>query len=346
MAFLMAGGGALVSGLFGGGGNSLSITSKITNDMMARAVLNSTTECITTGEAKQTVKIIISPPTSEYKTAADSAACDFCGKLKTKAINKQIELQTAAGHLQSIIGMGTVKVAGSSKPTQADPFDDFLTNPCGAICRDAFINNISQEQVLTLKSDCEQNDEFKNTINQSMQAQINDSIKNQEDIFGQLESIFAGSKASISADIANVMTENMNQNFYRVLATSLNTTQTIDITGTSIYVNKINQTFSASVMAKMKVTDTVIDQFTQSSDFSLSQSVKNVNDTTGELADDFLQLITSVSTMMDTLTGQLLMFLAAIIVCIIMVVGTLYLFSNGVHATINDYISSNRSNRR
>lgn len=335
---LIAGGaGSVLGGLFGNGGNHLSISTNITNSMMTKSILSSTTTCVSTIGASQTIKVDTVSPT---KLAVESKGCLAC----LAGIEAIVGLQ---GKLNGLIGFNQVELGNTvdtnGKGAQDKNFDDFMAAPCSDICRDAIINDVSQSQELTLKNDCTIEDNFETTVQNNMKSQIASSLSNQEDIFGQLESIFAGTKESVSTNIANAMSQNLTKSFVNSLSTTIANKQAFSVSGTSIYAANITQKFTSNVVGSLKVTNSVVDQMTQSSDFSIAQSVANSNDTVGDLAKDFLNIISSVSDLLSDLTGQLLMILSAIIVCIILIVGSLYVFSSSSHNVINEIINSHTS---
>lgn len=332
---LIAGGaGAALGGLFGNGGNHLSISTNITNSMMTKSILSSATNCVSTIGASQTIKVVTESPT---KLANESTGCLTCLAGIETIIGLQGTLNGLIGFNQKELG-NTVDTNG--KGAQDKSFDDFMAAPCSDICRDSVVNDISQSQELTLKNDCNVENNFDSTVQQNMKSQIESSLSNQEDIFGQLESTFAGTKESVSTNIANVMSQNLTKSFVNSLSTTIANKQAFSVSGTSIYASNITQKFTSNVVGSLKITNSVVDQMTQSTDFSIAQSVANSNDTIGDLANDFLNIISSVSNLLNDLTGQLLMILSAIIVCIILIVGSLYVFSSGGHNVINEIIDS------
>lgn len=330
-ALLILGGAAVVSSLLGGGGNSLTISNNISNNLTASAFLNSNTSCFVSSSATNTLRQNESPP-ANYQGAnlATKGGCPSCNEALAEILKKRSDTAQSMGLFPEDTSAFGVPTGTTGDPKQNVSFE----NPCFAICTEMLVENVSQQQTFDVTGNCNVDNDIVNNMSANIKGSVNSQLSNQEDIFGQLGSIFAGTKDSITTNYANTMTSTVSSNFLQQLTDSTKSQNTISLTGTSIYVNGISQNVTVKSVASLNVTNSVVDQMTQSSDFSLAQSLKNINDTTGDLATSFLNIISSVAGMLDTLVGQVLMLTGAVLLCIMMIVGCLYLFSHAFQASV------------
>ena len=76
-------------------------------------------------------------------------------------------------------------------------------------------------------------------------------------------------------------------------------------------------------------------QLRQSANYSISQSLLNKNDTIGDLSADFLQVIQTMSALLEELTSQILLIIGAVIIAVCLVIGSLYIFNKSFHSFAN-----------
>ncbi len=319
MALPIMAGAAVGIGLYdilsGKGGDKLTIVNNITNEATITSFVSVATQCFSTTTSEQTITLPVNSGSDEQSKA--------CG-------DPDIGCNAA---VQAVIA----KRAGLAQKWGINAGETTAT-PCENICRGVIVKRLDQESVLKSVANCSIDSTITNNIQQSMKEQLDSQVTNQEDIFGQLGSIFAGTRESINNDLSHVLTQNLQQEFVSNLTTQLANRQTISVTGTSIYAEGITQQLTGSVFGTLKVTNTITDQLTQSSDFSLQQTLKNINDSVGDLGKDFLSVVDSVSSIIDTLVGQLLFIIGGILVAILLIIGALFLCSKSVQSAALNWL--------
>lgn len=319
MALPIMAGAAVGIGLYdilsGKGGDKLSIVNNITNQATITSLITSTTDCFVTQSVDDAIALPVNTNTDENSKACADQTIGCSGAVQA-VIAKRASLAQKWG-----INAGETTV-----------------NPCQNICRSVIVQNISQQSILKSNGNCSISNNITNNIQQSMKEQLDSQVTNQEDIFGQLGSIFAGTRESINNDLSHVLSQNLQQDFVNNLTVQLADRQKITISGASIYVDGITQRLTGSVNGTLKVTNTITDQLSQSSDFSLQQTLKNINDSVGDLGKDFLSVVDSVSSIIDTLVGQLLFIIGGILVAILLIIGALFLCSKSVQSAALNWL--------
>jgi hypothetical protein len=203
------------------------------------------------------------------------------------------------------------------------------------MCFDIVSLNVSQSERLTASTSCEVQNDITNNIQQSISTQISAYLKNQQDFIRQLESAFISNTESITNNLSSTMSQSITNNFVQDLHQSMLSSQIVSLRGNSILAENISQSFTGKMVGKMQVNNTVMDQLRQSAQYSISQSLLNKNDTIGDLSKDFLQVIRTMSTLLEDLTTQILIIVGAVIAAVMLVVSSLYIFNKSFHSWAN-----------
>jgi hypothetical protein len=337
-AALIVGGAAVVYGMFGGGGTDLTIKNNVTNNLVATSMISSTTNCFPSSTSSNTINVAYNAPPGYTDAALSGGGCLQCYNGLNLVLKKREEARQHMGlpPENSLVAFTTAMTNPDPDHQGVNSVD--LSNPCGPICTEIMIGNITQSNHVTVTENCNDTNNLSTNMSNSIKESVQSQLSNQQDIFGQLGSIFAGTRASIATNFANTMTMNVNVAFLNQLHTITNASNTFSVKGVSIYANNIQQSIDSTTIASMNVSNSVVDQLTQSSDFGLSQTLKNINDSTGDLANAFLNIISSIDDMLSTITGQLLLIIGAILLCILLIVGSLYLFSHQFATMVNEKI--------
>lgn len=329
---------------FSSKGQQLSITDDVTTQMSMSATTNVATECFVALDTSQTVNIVPGA-LSAAQNQALSAACAQCQsdistiykarqKLEADAqiANPNYQPQTANPTLDNMMQTGGLlapTVVPQTSPSQA------ALGPCAAICANVVVVGIYQQAQLTAKQDCTVTNDISTSLQQNLQGQISAYLKNQQDIVGQLESAFTSNSEAISANLSNTMGQNVTSNFVEDLSQAMSAVQSFAVTGNSVLAANITQSFTGSMVGSLNVSNSVNDQLRQSASYSIAQSLLNKNDTIGDLSTDFLQVINTMSQLMEELTTQILIIIGAVLAAVMLVIGSLYIFNKNFHSWAN-----------
>jgi hypothetical protein len=355
---LAAGAGIALFDWMSSKGQSLTITDNITTSMYVNAVLESKTDCITRQQGSQTVTI---KPGTEYPPAAklvsSTSSCLACENaletivvdrnlLETEAVKKSngVYVPQSASSSMSTAMLGGIGPSGADTQHKKGGI-----GACDLMCNDIVSSGLMQSQVFVSESLCQVSTVSTSDINQSINGSINAYIKNQQDIMGQLEGAFTTNTQSITNSISSSMAESVTTSFVQKLKNESFSVQTIKIgsqEGTrfdgahSIYVEGVDQKFTAKSIAKLTVNNQVNNSLRQSADYSISQTILNKNDTIGDLSKDFLGIISTMADLMETITGQMLAILGSILAILVLVIGAAYEFNPTIKNDIDNRLTS------
>lgn len=324
-------------------GQTLTITDNIMTNMAINSVTNINTECFNSIDAKQSISIT-SLDNPDFKST-DPDPCTFCLQKLKEIYDARVQLeqdalganpnyvvQAANSFLENqMLTGGSFQVNDSQGLDPVPPTNTSKTlpslGPCTGMCSDVVASNIFQNQSFIAKQDCNVDNSVADNIQQDVSSQITAFLKNQEDVFGQLSNAFTSNTSSISNNLSTSMVQNITNNFTNTLHQEVKNNQTINITGNSILTFNVSQSYTATQVGVLNVTNTVVDQLRQSADYSIAQHLINKNDTIGDISKDFLRVITSMGDLVDTLTTQLLIIVGALLTGVILITGVLYVFN-------------------
>lgn len=320
-------------------GQQLTITDDITTSMTISATTNVVTECFQSAEGDQLIEI--KEGAGKWSQFANEP-CSICTGYLRDILTARTDLEMKAaernpGYMAQVPNpnLVTQMITGGSDPNTPQTSAAAL-GPCTAMCFDIVAFNVAQSQRLTATTSCEVQDNITNNIQQSISTQIAAYLKNQQDFIGQLESAFTSNTESITNNLSSTMSQSITNNFVQDLHQSMLSSQIVSLRGNSILADNISQTFTGNMVGKMQVNNTVVDQLRQSAQYSISQTLLNKNDTIGDLTKDFLQVIRSMSTLLEDLTTQILIIVGAVIAAVMLVISSLYIFNKSFHSWSND----------
>ncbi len=332
----------------GSKGQTLSITDDITTNLTIDATTNVNTECFQSVDASQEIKVTVTD--QELYSGKINQSCLMCTSYlndiynarialerKAKDLNPNYTVQEANETLATIMSTGIDGGEGSTTVASL--------GPCTASCFGAVVFNTSQTSRLSAKQSCTVTNVVTNDVQQTIKGAIQAQLKNQQDIIGQLESAFTSNQESIEDNLSSTLAQNVTNNFTQDLAQSMQAFQFIEVKGNSFLIENVGQTFTGSMVGKMQVNNTVTDQLRQSAGYSIAQSLLNKNDTLGDLSRDFLQVVRSMSDLLEDLTSQILIILGSILGAIALTVGALYIFDKSfrswTRARLRSYAQGN-----
>jgi len=339
-----AGAGILLFDYLTSHGQTLTITDNITTNMTINSTTVSQTECFQSSVGNQSIVVNEAPLPNATLEGQISDSCNYCiSQINTiqkarvavedaaQAANPGYKAQVPNPDLQLQMTTG----GSSGAPTPGVSVTQQSLGPCNLLCADLVVVGVAQSISLKATANCQVTNTFSTDIDQSIQGQISASLKNQQDFIGQLESAFTSNNESLAVNLANNMSQNITKFFQQSLSQTMSANQFVGVQGNSVYAAGIDQTFTGSMVGQLTVSNTVNDQLRQSASYSIAQSLLNKNDTIGDLAGDFLQVIQTMSALIEELTTQILILIAAVLGAVILVIGSLYIFNKSFHQWTN-----------
>ncbi len=335
MAFLASGAAGLaLLDFLNNKGQSFTITDNLLTKITINAVTSVATDCFTSLDTSQVIKIKDYTALSDAQSADLQSACSYCIEQINKVYEARMQLEADANAanpsytpqvpnpvLQTMMTTGGVEGGTAGKTTSVDSI-----GPCTAICSDIVLTNAVQQVTLTAQQNCTVKSDISNAIQQSISGQISAAIKNSQDIFGQLDSIFTSNTEAMAVNLATVITQNITNDFVESLAQTIHASQNVAIQGHSIFATNVKQAFNGSMIGNLNVVNSVTDQLRQSAEYSIAQLLLNKNNTIGDLSKDFLGVINTIDDLIEDTTTQILIILGTILAALGVVFGALFLF--------------------
>jgi hypothetical protein len=354
-ALLAAGAGIALIDWLTSKGQTLTITDNITTDMIINASFTSKTNCITSETGSQNITIVAG---EGYEAISDKmndekvGSCGYCldqlealrnlrNKLDADATNKNPNYTggTPSDTMKKLMEGGSF-----SKDTSAPA----NLGACDLVCADIVVLNVQQSQTFKAKTECKVDNQVSNSLNQSINGTISAFLTNHQDILGQLGDAFTTNTSSIVNNLATTMGESVSTVVKQNLLNAATSAQSFNIGVSnssqtdgahSLYVNSVKESFTSKSVANLTVNNQVNNSLRQSADYSISQTLLNKNDTIGDISKDFLKVIETMATLVETLTGQILIILGAVLAIIFLIVGSMFVFDKGFRNTVNSVIN-------
>ena len=337
-------------------GQKLTISDNITTSMSITANYSSQTSCTSRLVGVQTMNIDAGkdyPPAGKLAAGACSRCIDTLTEIKQQRFEMEKEAASRNPNFspQRPSAVMDAAMTGAPAPTQVS---ETTLGACTLMCSDVVVFNVQQSSVFKSDDTCEVSDSVTNDLNQEIQGKITAHLKNQEDAIGQLENAFTSNSESIVNNLSSRMSQNITTSVKQDLHTQSVNVQLFNIgmskaneagSGAhSIFVNNVSQGFNSDTISSLKVNNTVNNQLRQSADYSLTQLLTNKNDTIGDITGDFLKIINTMSQLIETLTGQILIILG-VVLALVMLIGISFLVTNNkAREALNSLLDSKISN--
>jgi len=351
MAFLAgAAAGVMIYDALSPRGTKLSISTDVFTDMSVNSVFQSETSCFQDVTTSQNISVTETPG---YTTG--TAGCAECHRIMSALVKKRLDMEETARDTnftyvpQRPTGdllrrLDPTAVGGGAPPvtsTSTDPLTGI--NACDLVCRSVVVSNLRQDIYVEAKSDCTVSNDVSTTINQKLSGKIESELKNQQDIFGQFGDALAATTTSLSTSLSSAISQNLTQRFVQSLVNRMSAMQDITIGGpgnpiNSAYIVNVSQALRGKQVGTMTVTNTVTNELRQSAEYSIAQSLLNKNDTTGDLVNALLGIVDDVTTLLSNIVTNLLLIMAAGVICVAAGFGIRYLLDPGTRISVRNVV--------
>jgi hypothetical protein len=218
------------------GKDTSSVKNQINIDVLTEATMRAVSGCTVDANLSQTVQINCSD------NAGNSAGCNSCMDMiaKTRTARDVIGLQSGIG-------------VATDWPT---------TDACAIACTSCIVRNVTQSQVVQLRSTCDVFADFDTQIKSKIGEAIEEVLAKQEDISSAIGRIFSGPrKTEVINEYKSALQNVLTREFTNKLKTDILAHQTIKIGKKSVIVQHVDQTINAamvsSLISKSKIQDRV-----------------------------------------------------------------------------------------
>jgi hypothetical protein len=323
-AVLAAGAGIALIDHLSSKGQSNTVTNSVISRMTINANFSSETSCFQSANIDQ--KIDVKAPNDSYPSKKlQNGACDVCHNMYTKIKGERDKLEEELWKRDRTYTM-----------QQWPNYDDLELGECDLVCIDIVTSNILQTANLKFDANCTNEATVKNSLNQSINGQVSAFLKNQEDFLGQLGDAFTSNTNSITNSLSHAMGQTIGTDERNILKSRIDISQKITFDNShSVFADQLKQSFTAESISTMDVHTKLTNSLRQSSDYSIIQQLLNKNDTIGDLSGDFTRIIQTWSSLIESLTGQILLIVGSILMIVFLVGGSLYCFNKRFRNTVD-----------
>lgn len=318
-----------------GSSQSLTVSNTLVSNMTMNSVMRQQTSCFSSLETIQeiTVQNIGNAPDLTYDsdptyvTQPDSCRSSsnpaynprggVCGCPETKSSCTMCEcilnqILAARYDLEAKAQFQNSKYVPQKATTDLETA--MIASGCSLVCNDVVVEKVLQDSNLSASQTCNVQSTNQTDFNASFQAELSQSLTNQQDIFGQVAGLFSNSNRSVSSYIESNISQNITKEFVQNLHQSIFNIQSLKVQGHSIYVNQVQQQFKASQVGTLNIVIQTMDQLKQSAQFAITQTLVNTNDTIGSLTKNALGIIQNVADLIQTIAFQIIVIITAVIV--------------------------------
>ena len=325
-------------------GTKLSIVNNVTTDMVVAANFDSALDCISKVTGSQSINLQSSGeylPARKLREAGSS--CLLCAEALRDIRLARQSLETDALRLNSTYEPQQPSNLVSAAMLGGPP--EPAVNPIGAcdlMCNDIVVNNVTQSQLFEAQTDCVVDTEVNNDIQQSLSAAVNAKLENKQDVLGQLSDAFISNSPSVVNNLVSRLNTTVNTQVAQSLLNQARNNQEFNLgiqnsngSSHSVFVNNATQTFSSKSIAKLSVSNQVVNSLKQSADFSIAQQLLNKNDSIGDISGAFVQVIDTMADLLPTIVGSLLLILGGVLAVAIMFAGSMYFLNPKFKAAVD-----------
>lgn len=297
-----------------GGGSSQENIVKTANSLVATAFIQSTQSCQQNTNLTQQVNLTCNPiiqPGQDY--FEDNTACVDCYNSITESQTSDLnQLRLLWPQNRSTSGLNT-------NASTLDAIKKFQN--CHSVCKACVWTNFSQNSTVTFNASCQFNSSMINSMAQNIQGAFSQILTNNQDVLsGLTQALGAKSNTENIINISNAVTDNFSSNLMSIMAQTVNDSQTISYTGGGTSnVDTVTQATTISVLTDFIAKTNMVNNVLSDAQWKTYQTIKNEQNTIGELGDTAAKTVLSVGNVVNTISGQV-MVAVIILISIVLVV--------------------------
>jgi hypothetical protein len=276
------------------------IRNKIHVDILTEATMRAVSGCTIDANLSQTIQINCT------ENAGDSRGCNACLDMiaTTKTARDVIGLESGAG------------------------FDENWPNSdaCEIACRSCIVRDVTQSQVVQLKSTCDVFADFDVKIKNKMSEAVEEVLAKQEDVTGAIGKIFGGpTKTEAINEYSGALKNVVTREFSNQLKTQILALQTIKIGKKSVIVQHVDQTINAAMVSSLISKTSVQDRVFNQAQVDAAMSILKKDTTIADLIDGLTAATIAPLDFLSSTMGMIIM-----IATVALIIGVVLLFILGV----------------
>jgi hypothetical protein len=203
---------------------------------------------------------------------------------------------------------------------------------CQMPCNNCITGNIHQSSTITFTESCSDTETFQNSLQVQLKANISSIMKNKEDVFGQLSSMFDSNTEDISNSYSNYVSNLFVVNLKDIVESNMKVAQNITI-GTpgdkinSVYINNVSQTTHSQGILNSISNNKFVNSLVSQQDIDETLKEYHKNDTTGDICDDITKTVDSLGRLFTSIIGKVIIIIIVVLVGVILTMIALAAFA-------------------
>lgn len=323
----------------GGSSSSLQVSNSILNSSATNAIMTTQDGCFSKVQSVQDITITGDSP--GYPTVNDnSAICVYCLEtIRQIGVERQkLEADAAARDKHYVPQSANSELVAAV----ASGGDIEGLGPCTLMCKDQVVTKISQDAVFEAKATCNFKTTAKTEIKDKLQASVDQSLKNEQDVLGQLGSLLSSNSDSVSSNISNRFVKNVSQELVEELHASASEVQSVLVgDSNSVFVSGVKQSYTGKQDSTLKAVSDFTNQLQSSAQISVAQALSHKNATTNDILDSVSDSFQNATQLFSDTVGGVISIIAALLVTGLLLFAIYYAYNPKFRQMIHRRIEEN-----
>lgn len=284
--------------------NTQRVQSDVLNEIITKIVQNYSVSC-------------------DNKITVSQSVTGVCDDDSAAAAQNSLGCYAAINAISEIKKNARIARAKSGKPIicEKPDCDDDFSEQVSYACTSCFIKDITQEEELSYSSSCVTATSLKNHVDNNIETEIQQLLKNVKDISGELGGLLSGSSSQcISSSVANLIKNEVSVESYQSLITDLTLSQSISIRGSSIWVSNLNQKSSTKSVSSLVAKNLNVNDIINKLDTTQAQALVATNAAILDLANSVSGTIVGFAQIISNTLIQVFLIIIVLVLIFISIV--------------------------
>ena len=287
---------------------NISMYNSIFSDAFITAMIN----VETSGVTQQFIDYTCSGEEPGYN---DNSGCNACTTTLNELLASREALEVEANQINPNY---TIEYPGNAA-TQANMT---TASFCASACRACYFENTFQNSTVNVSITAVNTEKFVESVRNNLTNSTKQTVKNVTDITGDLASVFKNDSDCIIANIASTISSKISDEQIVGLLTSSVDAQTLDISGLSVWTDRLKQGVTYQSVTSLVEQGSYFDSMYSTEDVTAAQNIVKENDTFNQLVNDLDETIVGMADIYKSTIGKTIMIVGLVMVgaVIIMVI--------------------------
>lgn len=265
---------------------------------------------------------------------SNNAGCRKCADVKGEYLERRRQLEQDALLVDSNYDV---------QEPNADVLAFWLSEafiPCRYACADCAFQETEQSATINVSTQCVDQSTFNQNVRNNITVATEQALTEVTDVFGDIAQLLNSSDNCIVANISDSINASITDEALNSLKSNIVTYQEFNITGQSIWVDKLVQGINANTMQTLVQNTGVTTNVYNTSAVQASQTIIEQNADLNELVTALTTTVVSSAEITSSLMSKVMIILVSIVGAILIVTVLWSIISPSTREKIADYLSS------